>query len=169
MRAISARGVVDFASPMTDTSSAVNTTENTYLRDAVLTASPEQLHLMLYDGAIKNATQARDAILQKDFATSFDRLTKAQNIINEMQAGLNYEVNRELCQQVAAVYNFIFRRLVDANVNRDVNAIDDALKVLRIERSTWQMLVEKVTSVREAGCEPSLTPVRQFEGISVQG
>ena len=128
-----------------------DTTDNPYLRDAVLTATPEQLQLMLYDGAIRFATQGRDALLEKDYGTSFERLTRAQQIISEMQAGLNYEVNRELCERVASIYNFLFRKLVDANVTRDVAAVDDALKVLRIERKTWQILVDKVNQVRRAG------------------
>ena len=138
-----------------------DTTDNPYLRDAVLTATPEQLQLMLYDGAIRFATQGRDALLEKDYATSFERLTRAQQIISEMQAGLNYEVNRELCERVASIYNFLFRKLVDANVNHDVAAVDDALKVLRIERKTWQILVDKVNQVRQVGTADD--PVREAD------
>lgn len=125
------------------------TTENPYLRDAVLTATPEQLQLMLYDGAIRYALQARDAILEKDYAKSFERLTRAQNILAEMQLALNHDINRDLCERVAAIYNFIYRKLIDANVNRNVNDVDDAVKVLRIERETWQILVDKVNKARK--------------------
>ncbi len=121
---------------------------NPYLRDAVMTATPEQLQLMLYDGAIRYALQARDAILEKEYETSYERLTRAQHIILEMQNGLNYEVNRELCERVAAIYNFLYRKLVDANIHRRVEDIDDAVKVLRLERETWQMLVDKVNRIR---------------------
>ena len=79
---------------------------------------------MLYDGAIRFTLQARDAIVIKDYVTSHDRLTRAQNIIMEMQNGLNYEVNRELCERVASIYSFLYRKLIEANVNRDVNAIE---------------------------------------------
>jgi len=126
---------------------------NPYLRNAVMTATPEQLQLMLYDGAIRYANQARDAIGEKDFATSYDRLTRAQAIILEMESGLNYDVNRELCERVAAIYGFLYRKLVDANVHRDIAAIDDALKILRIERETWQMLVDKVNKFHDAPIE----------------
>jgi flagellin-specific chaperone FliS len=61
-----------------------------------------------------------------------------------MQSGLNYDVNPELCRRVASVYGFLYRKLVDASVNRDVQAIDEAVKVLRFERETWQILVDKV-------------------------
>jgi flagellar protein FliS len=125
------------------------TVENPYLRDAVMTASPEQLQLMLYDGCIRYAMQARDAIERRDYEASYDRLTRAQNIILEMRNGLNFDINRDLCERVASVYGFLYRRLLDANIHRDVSAVDDALKVLRIERRTWQLLVDKVNRVRQ--------------------
>jgi len=123
--------------------------DNPYLRDSVLTASPEQLQLMLYDGCIRFAQQGRDALEEKDYERSYERLTRAQHIIIEMRNGLNHEVNPELCDRVASIYGFLYRKLVDACVNRDVQAIDDALKVLRIERETWHILVEKVNKVRQ--------------------
>lgn len=128
-------------------------TDNPYLRDAVLTATPEQLQLMLYDGTIRYAMQGRDALEQRDFEKALDRLTRAQHIIIEMINGLNHEVNPELCERVASVYNFLYRKLVDACVQRSTECIDDALRVLRIERETWQILVDKVNRMREGGAE----------------
>ena len=150
---------------------------NTYLRDAVMTATPEQLQLMLYDGAIRFSMQARDALERRDFESSYDRLTRAQQIVLEMLNGLDYDVNRELCERVASICNFLYRKLVDACVERSTEHIDDALKVLRIERETWQLLVDKLKRARESGklvevapdaegetVEPAETPT-----ISVQG
>jgi len=131
--------------------------DNPYLRDAVMTATPEQLQLMLYDGAIRFATQGRDAVLAKDYETSYLRLTRAQNIVMEMQNGLRHDVNPELCRRMASIYGFVYNKLVDGCVKRDVHEIDDALKVLRIERETWQMLVEKLKRVRD-GVEPDGPP-----------
>lgn len=153
---------------------AVMTTasENPYLRDAVMTATPEQLQLMLYDGAIRMAMQARDAIQAKDYETSFNKLTRAQNIVLEMQGGLNYDVNRPLCERMASIYNFIYRKLIDANVGRNVADIDDALKVLRIERETWQILVNKVNQLRESGSPELAVTAANVEsagGFSAEG
>lgn len=125
--------------------------ENPYLRETVLTATPEQLHLMLYDGAIRFASQGRDAILAKDIEGTFNALTRAQKIIIEMQSGLNHEVNPELCGRMSALYNFIYQRLIDATVRRDVQPVDDALTVLRYNRETWQLLVQKVGGLRAEG------------------
>ena len=146
---------------------------NPYLRDAVLTATPEQLQLMLYDGAIRLANQARDALIAKDYEKSFERLSRAQSIIAEMQAGLNFDVNRDLCERVASIYGFLFSKFVDASVQRDTNAIDDALKVLRIERETWRILVDKVNTVRQSQVDdPAENADQQQEspvGFSVEG
>ncbi|MCP4246932.1 MAG: flagellar export chaperone FliS [bacterium] len=126
-------------------------TSNSYLRNAVLTASPEQLQLMLYDGAIRFARQGRDALVANDYEASYERLSRAQAIMIEMEAGLRHEVNPELCERMAAIYGFLYRKLVDASVQKDPSAIDDALKVLDIERETWVLLIEKVQAARTDG------------------
>ena len=118
--------------------------DNPYLRNAVMTARPEQLQLMLYDGAIRFASQAREAIEKREIENSFNLLTRAQNIVREMENGLRHEVAPEICAQMASLYRFVFSRLVDANVNKDVQAVDDALKVLRHQRETWAILADKI-------------------------
>lgn len=148
-------------------------TDNPYLRDAVLTATPEQLQLMLYDGCIRFALQARDAIEKKDYETSYEKLTRAQKIVLEMQSGLDFDVNRELCERVASIYGFLYRKLVDACVHRDIAAIDDAVKVLRIERETWQILVDKVNKAGEHVEDPREGPPADKDeapvGFSAEG
>ena len=123
-------------------------TPNSYLRNAVMTATPEQLHLMLYDGAIRFSLQARDAIEARDYEGSYNKLSRAQAIILEMQSGLRPEVNQELCDRMAAIYSYLYRKLVDASVNRSLTDVDDALKILRYQRETWTMLMDKVAKER---------------------
>ena len=135
--------------------------DNPYLRNAVMTARPEQLQLMLYDGAIRFASQAREAIEKREIENSFNLLTRAQNIVREMESGLRHEVAPEICGQMASLYRFVFSKLVDANVNKDVQAVDDALKVLRHQRETWAILADKVQKAQTAG-----SPVmQQAEGV----
>lgn len=123
-------------------------TPNAYLRDAVMTASPEQLHLMLYDGAIRFALQAKDALAARNYEASYNKLSRAQAIILEMQNGLRPEVNPELCERMAAIYMFLYRKLVDASVKRDTGCIDDVLQVLHYQRETWVMLIDQVAKER---------------------
>ncbi|UCF32559.1 MAG: flagellar export chaperone FliS [Phycisphaerales bacterium] len=143
---------------------------NPYLRDAVMTATPEQLQLMLYDGAIRFSGQAKDAIISEDYETSYEKLTRAQHIILEMRNGLNYDVNQELCERMASLYLFLYNKLVDACTNRDVQAIDDALRVLRIERETWQMVCDKVAEARkEQPTQAPQTVEEPGQTLSVEG
>ena len=146
---------------------------NEYLRNAVMTATPEQLQLMLYDGCIRYALQARDALERKEYEQSFEKLTRAQHIIIEMQNGLNYDVNPELCARVASIYQFLYRKLVDASVQRDVSAIDDAVRILRMERETWRILVERVNQHRDDMTEdaggPTSTSLEEPVSISIEG
>lgn len=126
-----------------------------YLRNAVLSASPEQLTLMLYDGAIRFALQARDAMSRGDVETMCEKLIRAQKIVLELRNGLRPEVNPTLCDQMGGLYDFIYNRLVDANLKRSVSLIDEAVKILRHQRETWQLLMDKVrsTTLNRAGAD----------------
>ncbi|MCP4591135.1 MAG: flagellar export chaperone FliS [bacterium] len=149
------------------------TPAKSYLRDAVMTASPEQLHLMLYDGAIKFALQGRDALVAKDYEESYTKLSRAQAIVLEMLNGLRSEVNPELCDRMSGVYNFLYRKLVDASVQKAPVCVDEAVKILRYQRETWVMLMEKVSSLRGGDDAVPLpdSPVGETVGggLSVEG
>lgn len=121
-----------------------STSSKAYLRDAVMTASPEQLQLMLYDGAIRFATQGREAIEAGDREQSFEKLTRAQRIVLEMERGLNHDIDPQLCDRMASLYMFVYRRLVDGCVQHDTRFVDDALEILRLERETWVLLIERL-------------------------
>jgi flagellar protein FliS len=115
-----------------------------YLKNAVMTATPEQLQLMLYDGAIRFAVRGLEAIRAKDREAALLALERAQLIVLEMGNGIRREVNPELADRMGAIYSFVYRRLIDANVKQDEQALQDALRILRYERESWQLLVEKL-------------------------
>ena len=124
---------------------------------------------MLFDGAIRYALDGRQAILDKDFERTYENLSRAQRIVMEMQSGLRPDVNAELSGQMSSLYDFIYRKLVDASVKRDVGSIDDAVKILRHLRESWVMLMEKVSRVKGGGGD-----VLEFEAmvpgsLSVEG
>jgi flagellar protein FliS len=117
-----------------------------YLRNAVLTASCEQLQLMLYDGAIRYAMRGRAALESKDYEGAYNGFERAQRIVLELHNGLRRDVNPALVDQMASLYNFVYRRLVEATMERSVAAADDGLRILRHQRETWVMLMEKVAA-----------------------
>ena len=118
---------------------------NPYLKTQVMTASREQLQLMLYDGAIRFCAQAKAKIDEKDYEASYTFLVKAQKIILALLSGLRKNISPSLCEKLASLYNFIYRRLVEANLARDKAKIDDAIKVLSLQRDIWAELMEKIT------------------------
>lgn len=117
-----------------------------YLRDAVMTASPEQLQLMLFDGALRFIRAGREATQAGDAEQAYDNLSRAQRIVLEMQQGLRHEVAPELCERMSALYLYIYRRLVEGCVNKDLEALDESIRLLAYERETWIMLMEKLSS-----------------------
>ncbi len=127
-----------------------------YLRNAVLTAPPEQLQLMLYDGAIRFAMQAREALEAHDIEKSHELLLRTQKIVLELYNGLRPEIDRELCTQMGGLYMFVHRKLVEANVSRSVSAVDEALQILRHVRETWTMLIGKLRAERGAAASPAV-------------
>lgn len=128
----------------------VNQGPNPYLKTRILTASPEQLRLMLYEGAIKFCRQARQAMPAGDLETSYNALSRAQKIVLELSTSLNHQAAPELCSKLNALYTFIYRRLVDANLHRDVAPIDEAVQLLEYEKETWQMLMKQLADKASA-------------------
>lgn len=125
-----------------------------YLRTKVMTASPEELHLMLYDGAIRFAEEAKLALQEKNLEKAYESLVRTQNIVLEMSTGLDHDANPELSAKLSSLYNFIYRRLIDANMKRDISAIDDALKILSYQRETWVLLMDKLAQEKQGSTAP---------------
>lgn len=149
--------------------SYANNAPQHYLRNAVLTATPEQLHLMLYDAAIRFATAGREAIAARDREAAFHALDRAQKIVLELINGVSRGTNPALANQMIALYNFIYSRLIDANLEQDTNAIDDALRILRHQRETWVLLMEKLqTELGPGACatEPEPADSGSTDGVS---
>lgn len=128
-----------------------------YLKNAVLTASAEQLQILLFDGAIRFSSRAIDAIRSADIAASYTALDRAQRIVLQITDGLNRDVNPALVDQMRAVMDFVYRRLIDANLHKDVGAVEDALRILKHQRETWVLITRKVGEVASAAI-PSAGP-----------
>ncbi|MCH7870578.1 MAG: flagellar export chaperone FliS [Planctomycetes bacterium] len=110
-----------------------------------MSASGEQLQLMLIDGAIRFSHRALEGIAEKDIEKSHFALERAQRIVLQLAAGLQRDVNPELVDQMTALFEFIHSRLVEANITRQTAHIDDALKILNHQRETWALLIDKIT------------------------
>jgi flagellar secretion chaperone FliS len=130
---------------------------NEYLKAKVLTATPEQLQLMLYDGAIRFAEKGRAALEAKQFDVSYSNIGRAEKILMELQCGLKPQLAPELCKNLAGLYMFCYRKLVDANMKRDTAALDEALHILRYQRETWVLLMQKLSQSKAGAAAAKLT------------
>lgn len=123
---------------------------NPYLRTKILTASPEELRLMLYDGCLRFARQGKLALEEKNYEQMLHFLQRAQKILLELSTSLNPQIAPDLCSKLSALYNYCYRLLIEANTTRDVAKIDEVVDLIGYERETWQMLMEKQASAGES-------------------
>ena len=115
-----------------------------YFRTKVMTATPEQLQLMLFDGAVRFGDQARVALEQKNYDQSYTLICRVQKILAEMSCTLKHDVAPELCSRLAALYTYAYKKLIEANVEHKLESLDEALNVLRFQRETWAMLLDQL-------------------------
>jgi len=149
------------------------TAQQQYLRTRVMTATPEQLQMMLYDGAIRFSEQARAALEARDYEKSYNMISRVQKIITEMSCTLKREVLPELCDKLTALYGYVYKKLIEANVQHSVEAMDEALELLRYQRETWALLLDQLGRQKAAVAAtkinlPAPDP-RMEAGISMQG
>lgn len=105
----------------------------------VETASPAELTLMLYDGAIKFCNIAMGAIENKDYEKANKNIQKARNIIVELQTTLDHKY--KVAEDFDIIYDYIFRKLVDANMKKDPVILEEALNQIRDMRDAWKEIM----------------------------
>ena len=126
--------------------------------NAVMTAPKEELTLMLYDGAVRFVNQAHAASKEKDVNKTHYFLLKTQEIIREFQ--LTLDRKHEISQHFDTMYEYIHRRLVEANVSKAPETIQECGDLIREMRDTWR---EAITIARQSGA--SSTP--QEAGVNL--
>ena len=112
-----------------------------YNNSKILTASPAELTLMLYDGAIKFCNIAIMGIEQKDVQKAHDNIVKVQRIIDEFRSTLDRKY--PVAEDFDRVYVYILRRLFEANVKKDKEILEEVLVHLRSMRDTWKEVMQK--------------------------
>jgi flagellar protein FliS len=107
-----------------------------YNNNKVLTASPKELTLMLYEGAIKFSNIALVAIEKNEIEKAHINIKKVQRIIDEFRITLDmsYPVSKDF----ERIYLYITQRLIEANISKDKEILEEVLKHLRSLRDTWK-------------------------------
>lgn len=115
------------------------TAQNAYKQNSVTTASPGELTLMLYNGCLKFLQKAKLAIQEKNIQERNMNLQKAQAIISELMSTLNMDI--EISKQMLPLYEYMNRRLIEANIQKDVAIIEEVEGLVTEFRDTWKEVI----------------------------
>lgn len=114
-------------------------TNNPYAKikqNSILTASPQELTLMLYNGAIKFGNQAVQAIVAGNPKEAHDKIIRVENIIREFRITLDHSYS--VSADMDTMYEYMNRRLSEANINKDADIVEEVIALLREFRDTWK-------------------------------
>ena len=105
-----------------------------------MTATPEALTLMLYNGALRFMTEGIEAIKSNDYEKTNTSLIKAQNIISEFRITLKMEY--EISHQLLPLYNYVYDCLVEANMKSSIEKVEEAKEIVTELRNTWNEAIK---------------------------
>lgn len=130
---------------------AVNKAFTAYKAVSISNSKPEDLVMMLYTGLVRFIKQAQKAIEENNIEKTHENITRAQDIISELESSLNMEY--EISHNLMMLYDYLYRRLVDANVKKDRAILDEVLKFAVEFRDTWSQAMK---NAKEQGQIPKV-------------
>lgn len=111
-----------------------------YQSNKINTATPAELTLMLYEGAIKFCNIALLGIEEKDFSKANNNIIKAEKIILYLQSTLDLKYG--VAKDFDNVYSYLYQRMIQANINKDQDILNEILVHLRDMRDTWKEVMK---------------------------
>lgn len=112
-----------------------------YMQNDIMLSSPEKLLLMLIDGLSRFIKTAKIAMKNKDTVKANENLIKAQDIVSELLSSL--DMNYEISEGLSKLYDFIYQRLIDANIKKDITIIEEIEPLVEDLKTTWHEALEK--------------------------
>ncbi|MCI6713447.1 MAG: flagellar export chaperone FliS [Lachnospiraceae bacterium] len=112
-----------------------------YQKNKILTASPAEITLMLYEGAIKFCNVAIIAIEQNDIEKAHNNIRKTQRIIEEFRNTLDHQY--PVAEDFDRIYVYVLRRLFEANIKKDKEILEEVNTHLRSLRDTWKEVMKR--------------------------
>lgn len=114
-----------------------------YLKNQVMSASPNKLIEMLMEAGIKNIRLGVLALEMKQVVKAGEYFIKAQDIVSELRYSINSEIESEIPDQLIQLYDFMYNQLVIGNVDQDIQVLQDVQKMLTELLETWRELTEQ--------------------------
>ena len=118
-------------------------TKNPYAKikhTSIMTASPQELTLMLYNGAIKFCNQAIQAINDSHVEIAHEKIIRVDDIVLEFIASLDHKY--QVANDMALMYDYMHNRLIEANLAKDITILNEVNELLREFRDTWKQAME---------------------------
>lgn len=131
-----------------------NNPYNKIKQNSIMTASPQELTLMLYNGAIKFCNQAITAIQDKNIEEAHVKIIRVDDIILEFMASLNHHY--AVSADMELMYDYIHRRLGEANAKKDIAILEEVNDLLREFRDTWKQAMDLAKNPQKAAEENEL-------------
>ena len=119
----------------------VNNAAEAYKRQQIMTATPEALTLMLYNGCLTFMREGKEAIEAKQYEQANTSLQKAQQIISEFRITLNMDY--DISHQLMPLYNYCYDRLVEGNMKSDPALVQEAIDIIKELRDAWVLAMKK--------------------------
>ena len=120
-----------------------------YQKNQIETATPEQVLILLYDGAIQFLNKARLAIEEGDASLCSSSLFSCQKIILEFMNTLDMERGGSLAENLYNLYEYLFQTLIDLNISKNLAKADEILVLLKGLRETWQKAIAIANTEKE--------------------
>lgn len=133
-----------------------NTYLNQYKKNEVETATPEQILILLYDGAIRFLIKAKQAMADKNIQETHNNLISCENIILEFMSSLDMENGGDLAQRLYSLYDYYYNTLVQANMEKNVKKVDYVLAHLKDLRTTWSKAINIANAEKTQNPDDSL-------------
>lgn len=117
--------------------------QNMYVENQVMTANPAKLIAMLYDGAVDFIEKAKESINNNDYIKANENIKKAQDIIMELNLSLDVERGGEIAKNLRSLYNYFYRRLLEANVKKDTEILDEVKDFIKELSDVWKEAMKR--------------------------
>ena len=117
-----------------------NKANDQYRQNQIMTAPKKKLLIMLFDGAIKNLRLAELSIASKEIEKTNTYLTKTQNILEELMFTLNFDIGGDIAENLYQLYEYMYNRLIRANIDKDVAAVIEVKNFMEELRDTWEQI-----------------------------
>ena len=121
-----------------------------YQQTQIQTASPEKILIMLYDVAIQFLNKALKYMQENNIQETHNNIIAAQRIITEFMNTLDVEAGGDVCKNLYSLYEYLHYRLVQANINKNPDMIEEVLRHLKDLKSTWEEAIRIANKEKEA-------------------